>query len=287
MQEEVLDIAGLLAKLTDDPSLFLKYAETMVAHHEVGLPDPNYSLPNGVELTFHGGSKTRGRRFTISMPSIGFKLRFRFSGHHKVEVDRGGIASFLHPEFLAEFLCELGSDSLTDLQCAPLHGLVLNSGEHDLWHAAENNITDEVHLQQFGENLDKVLALLTSHSPSSHLADSVRNGTNTASTYQSFWRGNTIDYDAGATVVLRKMDNIVRSKALAVGIPFVEVAAVLATVPNFPACCTFSKVHIGMHEFSRFSKMYHARNNFTATSLVTNTLLRGICPRPQDIAVTK
>lgn len=285
MQEEVMDIAGLLAKLTDDESLFVKFAETLIAHHQVGLPDPGYSLPNGVEITYHGGIKTRGRRFTLSMASIGLSLRFRFSGHHKVEVDKGGIASFLHPDFLEEFLCELGSESLQNLQCGPLHAIVLNSGEHDLWHAATNNISDATHLQKFADNLDKLLALVTLHSPTSHLAQSARNETNTASIYPSFWRGNTMDYDIRPTELLREMDNIARSKVLAIGIPFVDVAAVLGTVPNFPACCTISKVHLGMHEYSKFSTINHVRNKFTATSLVTNALLRTICPRPQDIAV--
>lgn len=287
VQEEATDIASLLAKLTDHDDEFAKLAETLHRYHRDGTPDPKYSLPNGVDILYgHGVASTvrnRGRRFTVSMASLNFTLRFRFSGHYNVVQDRGGIETFLHPTFMKEFACELGSGISKLGHCAPLSALVLNSGQHDLWHGRDRNITREQHIKHFAIHLDRLLAILSPHLTTSTTQISFRADSSNVSKYPVVWRGNTLNNDPKETELLKELDVVTKGRVSSFDIPFVNVADIVSSIPNFPACCSISLVHFGTQEFSLYRKVHQVRNKFTATSLVTNALLRNICPIPTNM----
>lgn len=283
-----MDIASLLSRLTGYDEEFLKFAERMRGFHKSGVTDPRYLLPNGVEIIYQGGPNIRGRRFTVSMPSLNVSLRFRFAGHVNLAIDGGGIATFLHPDFRAEFACELG-DNLDPLKtpCAPLHALVLNSGQHDLWHREGKHLSEIEHVKHFQTHLDTLLAILAPHLPPLLPPQVIGTRSHELGTYPVIWRGNTMNQYQRSTEMLREMDMIARERVSAVGIPFVDVAAIVSSVPNFPACCSVSMVHFGFHEFGRFTETNLVRNQFTASSLVTNALLRRVCPMPlKGVAVS-
>lgn len=285
LQEEMMDIAGILSGLAHTETEFERFNIKLHEYHS-GLTEANYTLPNGVHIAFHDGEHSKGRHFTVTVPSSSITLRFRFTGHHNVQDNFEGISSFFHPSFMGEFMCELQPQRQIPDLCPPLHALVVNSGQHDL---ASNIKPPGVDVTAwFDTYLVSLLALLAPHQAAAiaNLDASHRRSTASASTatgaYSVIWRGNTLATPERVEIALVGLDKIARSRVQAVGIPFVDVAAIVSSIPDFPACCTTTKAHFGVQEFHHYISTHGVRNNFTASSLVTNAILRKVCPLPRN-----
>lgn len=279
-----MDIAALLSELAHDQAAFWKFVKTM-AGFIYGTTKPSYQLPHGVRLDFHGGNKSRGRNFTVSHKAAAITLRFRFTGHHSSVENHEGISAFLHPSVFNEFMCEMATVQPPQLHCKPLHALVLNSGQHDLFSKV---IPKGLHAPWFTAYLDSLLALLSPHhvafqlSQQAELGAGDSAGVGNVSAYRLIWRGNTMNMGAEKGAILAELDEIAKKKVTALGIPFLDTAAIMKSTPLFPNCCTTSGIHIGSHEYVKYTAKWKKANQFTASSLVTNALLRSLCPVPGD-----
>lgn len=280
-----MDIAALLSELANDQPAFWKFVKSM-AGFIYGTTRPTYQLPNGVHLEFHGGNKSRGRNFTVSQKEAAITLRFRFTGHHSLAENHEGISAFLHPSVLNEFLCEMAVAQPPQLHCKPLHALVLNSGQHDSYSKV---IPKGLHAPWFTAYLDSLLVLLSPHHAASQAlqrskqsgVDGAERSEESVAAYRVIWRGNTMNFGEKG-VILSQLDEIARERVAALDIPFLDTAAIMRSTPNFPNCCTTSGIHIGSHEYVKYTAKWKRANQFTASSLVTNALLRSLCPVPGD-----
>ncbi|MEW5306138.1 MAG: hypothetical protein WDW36_008627 [Sanguina aurantia] len=282
LQEQVMDIAALLSELTYNETGFRSFVTTMATYIH-GYTSPTYDLPLGVSLNFHSGNHSWGRDFIVRHAPHNTTIRFRFTGHHKLDQNHEGISSFLNPDLLTEFACELAALPSPLMKCNPLDALVCNSGQHD---ASSQVIPAGLHVPWFNMYLDSVLALLSPHQAASKLAEAAIKSPNKggakarATPFKVIWRGNTLCLGSAKGAILSDLDQVARAKVSAVGIPFLETAAVMRSTPGFPACCTHDGIHIGSHEYMKYNKRHNKPNEFTASSLVTNMVLRSMCPMP-------
>lgn len=268
-----MDIASLLSGIARNETAFLDHIKMAVAHH-TKPPHEVYHLPNDVAIQYHSGEHSKGRNFTVSVSSLNASLHFRFAGHSDLTKDKEGISAFLHPSFMSEFLCVFAPEmSMEPSDCPPLHALVMNSGQHDTYSAVFPK--GKIHTW-FAMHLDMLLSLLAPHQAAAN--HRIGSATNSVKPFRVIWRGNTMSWTDRLTQLLRDLDEIARVRVQAVGIPFVDVAAILHTVPNFPTDGV--GLHLGMHVYKIFIKDHPGRNKFTASSLVTNALLREMCPLP-------
>lgn len=298
------DIAALLANIGREHDTFFKFITDMKSYLKKKGPKA-YKLPQGVYLQMHGARVT-GRDFTVRHDALKTSLRFRFMGHHDLRYNNDGIVTFLHPSILSEFMCQFATEPPTELKCKPLDALVLNSGQHDV---LTKKAPSHLIARWFTMHLDLLLALVAPHHaaataaataapPAQAIAATAGTAAGTERPvyggdfgggaehrtlpplpYRVIWRGNTMYLpDSRRNALLAELDSVSRQRVSALGIPFLDTAAVMNSTPNWPACCSVSGVHSGSHEHGDFVKAYNRSNDFTASSLVTNMQLRSLCP---------
>lgn len=137
-------------------------------------------------------------------------------------------------------------------------------------------------LAAFEIYLDSVLALVGPHHLAAEAIAAGGSNLHGVTPYRVVWRGNTL----GGTVdsqILASMDALARERTAAYGIPYIDTVATMKSTPGFPGCCTVTNVHIGSHEFYNYRKKRNAAMNWTMTSMVTNEVMRYICPLPQGV----
>lgn len=280
-----MDVAGLLSGIAHNRTAFHAFILRVSTYYH-GTTDAVFHLPNGVDCIFHGGERSGGRNFTISVPALDISLRFRFAGHHNILQNYEGISTFFHPDFVSELMCEMTLEVDEKAACPPLHALVLNSGQHDSWsHDRHHDVPAGKLHAWFALYLSSLLHLLQTHHAAFGAAPTNMSSTK-VNAYRVVWRGNTLALTESRAADLKRLDEIANRQVWAVGMPFVNVAAILQTIPNFPACCSLQGTHLGGHEFSSFFQQKHAWNNFTASSMVTNAILRQVCPLPFSTTLT-
>ncbi|MEW5317895.1 MAG: hypothetical protein WDW38_009157 [Sanguina aurantia] len=270
IQETVQDIAALLANIGREHDTFFKFITDMKSYLKKKGPKA-YKLPQGVYLQMHGARVT-GRDFTVRHDALKTSLRFRFMGHPDPRYNNDGIVTFLHPSILSEFMCQFATEPPTELRCRPLDALVLNSGQHDV---LTKKAPSHLITRWFTMHLDLLLTLVAPHHAA---ATAAATGAPPAQAIAA-----TAGTAAGTerpvrNALLAELDSVSRQRVSALGIPFLDTAAVMISTPNWPACCSVSGVHSGSHEHGDFVKAYNRSNDFTASSLVTNMQLRSLCP---------
>jgi hypothetical protein len=139
MGETVDDLVILLTKIGSNATLFedyLKPSNTSSNNHVRIL-----QIPNDIQLSVE---HFIGRRnVSIHSSILNMTIRYRFTGHHIVSKNFGGLATFFHPEFQGELDCLLGrnrhrsrdiihgSQQGTGLWCSKKDIILFNSGIHD------------------------------------------------------------------------------------------------------------------------------------------------------------
>lgn len=129
--------------------------------------------------------------------------------------------------------------------------MILNSGQHDALNWAANR---GLLVPWFGLHMDALLAVLApQHAAANCKAASavdsmekpcykVRTGARqvgNVSAYQVIWRGSTLFLDDKLrSELLQEVGEVAKERVLAAGISFMETAALLQTVPNWPSCCS-------------------------------------------------
>lgn len=137
-------------------------------------------------------------------------------------------------------------------------------------------------LAAFEIYLDSILSLLGPHHLAAHKI--VVNGftNSTVTPFKVIWRGNTLASNQPDNNILAQMNDIARERVAAYGIPFIDTVATMQSTPNLLGC-TSTFVHIGSHEFHNYQKNKQAEMNWTMSSMVTNEVMRYICPVPEDL----
>lgn len=120
MDERLMDIAVLLSDIGNDTALLDYYVKLFT---NTRLSNEIF-MPKEVNV-FH---YYRNRNVTVEIPSLDIRIRYRFTGHHDLQDNFGGIQTFHEKSFKEELYCLLG----LRYYCPRVDILVLNSGLHDI-----------------------------------------------------------------------------------------------------------------------------------------------------------
>ena len=197
-----------------------------------------------LQVTYHHTS----RNATISVPSQDILIKFRYSGHHSVRGDYGGVSTFTESAWLDDYRCMV---EVIGTGCAPKHPdlLVFNTGAHDTTHSLDD-FTNKM------KNLASWLGSLQRAFPATRVV----------------WRGNN------AVEHLRGQESISRHYIEREGIHYYDVHPLFA---RFKAeletdCCSDHTKHGGMHVgaiHKYYANLDRSDARITVSSLVTQGLL--------------
>ena len=153
MEETIDDLNILLSGIgSQNVSTFGPYLfESSLASH-VHPPYKKITLPKNITVEYFGGR----RNMTITSHTLKIRIRYRFTGHHHLFRNYGGILTFFHPDFFAELDCLLGRKG-----CIQPSIIILNSGLHDS--RGHNNAS------MFAFYLDKLFSKFQEQQPSTRI----------------------------------------------------------------------------------------------------------------------
>lgn len=200
---------------------------------------------SGTEVRFHGSHGHRN--MTITVPALDFCLRFRFTGHHELDMNNGGISTFFEPAFqdeLSELLHNPCGDRRPDV-------LVINSGLHDFshWEHVRPRGDYESHMKRLGRLLGRVN----------------RNGT------AVLWKGNLGPY---ATHSEAWRNAIPQQVMAANNIPYIDTVGLFKRLLDYYHldCFTPDAKHYGMVSVTKMG----GNRSILASSMVTQKIIGDI-----------
>ncbi|MEW5304821.1 MAG: hypothetical protein WDW36_007404 [Sanguina aurantia] len=197
----------------------------------------------GTEVRFHGSH----RNMTVTVPALDFCLRFRFTGHHELDKNNGGISTFFEPAFQAEL------HGLLHNPCGDGRPgvLVINSGLHDFGHWEHVRPRDdyESHMNRLGELLGRVR----------------QNGTTV------LWKGNLGPYATHSEA----WRNVIPQEVMAAHkIPYIDTVGVFERLLSYYQldCFTHDAKHFGMVAVTKSD----GNKSILASSMVTQKIIADI-----------
>ena len=144
MRETVVDIGGLLLGVRADSRQYREYSSFIAPR-----PASNKSTHFRIERKFQFGGANSDvivslinnyLNISINAASRGIWLRYRYTGHHKLEGNSLGIKTFFEKSFSEELACMIGADASSKTVCPRPDVIVINTGLHD--HSGHHNISE-------------------------------------------------------------------------------------------------------------------------------------------------
>lgn len=196
-----------------------------------GPVDANLTCSEGVLLSFHGNTHghthSHKRNATITIPKLGICVRYRYTGHHNLTENYGGVATFSEDKFQEElhWLLTCPCGRRPDI-------LVVNSGHHDM----KLNTSDEDREAIYEKGMLKLGILLS---------EVKKNGTSV------LWKGNFgvfFTYSRQWNSHWQWKDAIARAILAPLQIPYIETDHVITALLQYydVSCFTTDSTHYGV-----------------------------------------
>lgn len=145
MGEVFMDIGMLLAGIGDNQHAMTTFASSLQTENS---PHSFFVGPNGIDTEL----RPTLRNVTMRYRPREITVTHRFTGHYEIWDNFLGVETYLHPNFLQEFMCLIGAEISG---CNVPDIIVFNSGQHDIFN---KDMTTE----KFGQLLTEILDAIVS-----------------------------------------------------------------------------------------------------------------------------